>query len=167
MTIFDWIAMVVLALSVLAGLSRGLLFEVVSLMGWVIAFVLAQQFAQQVGGWVAPSGATWRYAAGFALIFVVILFGIGLVASMVRRLASAAGLRPTDRALGAIFGLARGALVLMAAGVAVHLFSLSRQPWWGASYSAAVVDTALQNAKPALPAKLASYLPEESVHDLK
>ena len=161
MALLDWIAVTLLGVSMLIGVWRGLLFEVISLMGWIAAFLLAQWFSPAVAAWL-PLGAQeapWRYAAAFVLIFVGVAFGVGLAASLVRSLAKVAGLRPVDRTLGAAFGLARGVLALLVAAVVVHLFSLRESVWWRESYSATVLDTALQSAKPALPEKLASYLP--------
>ena len=157
----DWIAVVLVAVSMLLGLLRGLVFEVILLAGWVAAFLCAQWLAEEVGRWL-PFGepaASWRYAAGFVLVFVAVAFSIGLVAALTRKLIAAIGLRPVDRVLGGVFGVARGAVALLAAAVVVHLLALSDSAWWHESRSAIVLDAALQGLKPALPEKLASYLP--------
>jgi len=159
--VLDWIAIALLVVSMLYGLVRGLVFEVISLAGWVAAFICAQWLAEDVGAWL-PFGdpaASWRYAAGFVLVFVAVAFGVGLVAALTRGLIAAVGLRPVDRVLGAAFGLARGAVTLLAIAVVVHLLALSDSAWWRESQSAIVLDAALQGLKPALPEKLASYLP--------
>lgn len=161
MAALDWIAIVLLVVSMLFGLVRGLVYEVILLAAWVAAFFCAQWFAADVGAWLPfgdPAGS-WRYAAGFALVFVAVVFGVGLVAAITRKLITAVGLRPVDRLLGAVFGLARGAVALLAVAVVVHLLALSDAAWWQASQSATVLDAALQGLKPALPEKLASYLP--------
>ncbi|MEJ8811155.1 CvpA family protein [Variovorax ureilyticus] len=161
MVLLDWIAVVLVVVSMLLGLLRGLVFEVVLLAGWVAAFLCAQWLADDVGRWL-PFGepaATWRYAAGFVLVFVAVAFSVGLVATVTRKLVTAIGLRPVDRVLGGVFGVARGALALLALAVVVHLLALSDSAWWHESRSAIVLDAALQGLKPALPEKLASYLP--------
>jgi membrane protein required for colicin V production len=159
--VLDWIAVVLVVVSMLLGLLRGLVFEVVLLAGWIAAFLCAQWLADDVGRWL-PFGepaATWRYAAGFVLVFVAVAFSVGLVAALTRKLVTAIGLRPVDRVLGGVFGVARGALALLAVAVVVHLLALSDSAWWHGSRSAIVLDAALQGLKPALPEKLASYLP--------
>ena len=161
MFLLDWIAVVLVVVSMLLGLLRGLVFEVVLLAGWIAAFLCAQWLADDVGRWL-PFGepaATWRYAAGFVLVFVAVAFSVGLVAALTRKLVTAIGLRPVDRVLGGVFGVARGALALLAVAVVVHLLALSDSAWWHGSRSAIVLDAALQGLKPALPEKLASYLP--------
>jgi len=160
--LLDWIAVALLGVSLLFGLVRGLVFEVISLAGWVAAFFGAQWFAADVAAWLPISGdpeASWRYALAFVLVFVAVAFGVGLLAALIRRLIAAVGLRPVDRMLGAVFGLARGAVALLAVAVVVHLLSLSESAWWREAHSAVVLDAALQGLKPALPEKLASYLP--------
>lgn len=161
MNLLDWVAVALLVVSMLIGLVRGLVFEVISLAGWVVAFFCAQWLAEDVGAWL-PFGdpaAAWRYAAGFALVFVGVAFGVGLVAALIRKLITVVGLRPVDRILGGAFGAARGAVALLALAVVVHLLALSESAWWHESRSAIVLDAALQGLKPALPEKLASYLP--------
>lgn len=162
MALLDWIAVVLLAVSLVLGLVRGLVFEVMSLAGWVVAFFSAQWFAGDVAAWLPISGdpeASWRYALAFVLVFIAVVFGVGLVAALTRKLIAAVGLRPVDRVLGGVFGLARGAVALLTLAVVVHLLSLSQSAWWRESHSALVLDAALQALKPALPEKLASYLP--------
>ena len=93
------------------------------------------------------------------LVFVGVAFGVGLLAALTRKLVAAIGLRPVDRILGGVFGVARGAVAMLAVAVVVHLLALSDSAWWHGSRSAIVLDAALQGLKPALPDKLASYLP--------
>jgi len=159
--LLDWIAVALIVVSMLFGLVRGLVFEVISLVGWVVAFVVAQWFASDVAAWL-PAGdpqASWRYPLAFVLLFVAVAFGVGLVASLTRKLIAAVGLRPVDRILGGAFGAARGAVALLVLAVVVHLLALSDSAWWHESRSAVVLDAALQSLKLALPEKLASYLP--------
>jgi membrane protein required for colicin V production len=158
--VLDWIAVTLVAVSLLLGLMRGLAFEVVLLAGWVVAFLCAEWLADDVGRLLPGEPTeTWHFAGGFVLVFVVVAFGGGLVAALTRKLVTAIGLRPVDRVLGGVFGLARSAVALLVAAVVVHLLALSDSVWWRESRSAVVLDTALQGLKPSLPEKLASYLP--------
>ena len=161
MAAFDWLALALIGLSALYGFSRGLVFEVISLLGWGAAFLCAQTFAAVVAAWlpIGETDAAWRYPLAFVLVFVAVAFGVGLMAALMRRLVTAVGLSPVDRALGGAFGLARGALVVLVLAVLVLLLALSGCAWWHESRSAGVLDAALQGLKPSLPDKLASYLP--------
>lgn len=161
MAFFDWIVLVLIAVSMTLGLWRGFVYEVIGLAGWIAAFVGAQWFAGSLAPWlpIGEPDAPWRYAAAFILLFIAIAFLGGLIAALTRKLVTVVGLRPVDRTLGGLFGAARALVALLAFAVVVHLLALGTQAWWQASVSAPWLDTALQGLKPALPQKLASYLP--------
>lgn len=145
MLAMDWIGLAVLLGSLLVGAWRGLLYEVFSVGGWVLAFFVAPWLAATVGDWLPLREASTqlRYAAGFGLVFVAVVFGAGVLAWLVRRLARAVGLRPADRVFGAVFGLVRGLLLVLLLGWALQLFQLDDQPWWRDSVTARAVELAL------------------------
>ena len=153
--------MLLIGASLLLGLWRGLVYEVIVLAGWIAAFIGAQWFAPAVAQWlpVGEPDAPWRYAGAFILLFILIAFAGGLVAALSRKLVTAVGLRPVDRVLGGLFGTARAVVALMAVAVIVHLLALGQEAWWLEARSAPWLDAALHTVKPTLPPKLASYLP--------
>jgi membrane protein required for colicin V production len=157
----DWVFLAVLLASFLLGMLRGLVYEVLSVMSWLAAFVLAQWLAPQAGSWLpmATSAEPVRYAAGFAVVFILAVFAGGLVAWGMRKLVEAAGLRPVDRVLGAAFGLVRGVVLLLAAAVVVNMTPLRTAAWWTESMGAAVSTVALKGLKPVLPERFGQYLP--------
>ena len=156
----DWVLLAVLALSLLVGLLRGLVFEVLSLLGWIAAFFIAQWFAPDVAAWLPLSTASppVRFAAAFVLTFVGAIFLAGLIAALVKKLVVAVGLRPVDRVLGALFGVVRGLVLLLVATVAIEMTALHTSAWWQESRGAPWLSAALQSLKPALPAQFARYL---------
>jgi membrane protein required for colicin V production len=161
MAVLDWVFAAVLLASLLLGAWRGLIFEVLSLVTWAAAFVLAQWFAPDVAQMLPLSGAgePVRYAAGFVLAFVAAVFAGGLVAVLVKRLITAAGLAPADRMLGAVFGLVRGVVVLLALAVVIAMTPLKSSAWWLESFGAGVLSAALKGLKPVLPQEFGKYLP--------
>ncbi len=161
MAVLDWVFGAVLLASLLLGAWRGLIFEVLSLVTWAAAFILAQWFAPDVAHVLPISGAgeAVRYAAGFVLVFVAAVFAGGLVAVLVKKLISAAGLAPADRMLGAVFGLVRGVVVLLALTVVVAMTPLKKSVWWTESIGAGVLGAALKGLKPVLPQEFGKYLP--------
>jgi membrane protein required for colicin V production len=158
---FDWIALGVLGISLLVGAWRGLVYELLSVLGWVAAFVLAQMFAPSVATSLPMSGSpeVLRYAAAFVLVFIGVAFAAGLLSWLVKKLIEAVGLRPIDRTLGAGFGLLRGAVLLLAAAVVVGMTPFKEAAWWKDSTSAPVLVTGLKGLKPVLPADFGRYLP--------
>lgn len=161
MAAMDWIMLVVLLASLVLGAWRGLVYELLSVLGWVAAFVLAQWLAPDAAGWLPMEGAAEpvRYAAGFMLVFVAAAFAAGLLAWLLKKLVEAIGLRPVDRTLGAAFGLLRGVVLLLALAVVVGMTSLKAADWWQESQGAVVLDAALRGLKPVLPAEFGKYLP--------
>jgi membrane protein required for colicin V production len=161
MAVLDWVFFAVLGISFLLGVLRGFVYEVLSVASWIAAFALAQWLAPQAGELLPMSGAAQplRYAAGFAVVFVVAVFAGGLVAWACRKLIEAVGLRPVDRALGAAFGLVRGVVLLLALAVVVHLTALRSAGWWTESAGAGVATAALRGLKPVLPERFGQYLP--------
>lgn len=161
MTALDWIFAGLLLASMLIGAWRGLVFEVLSLLGWVVSFFVAQWFADDMAA-VLPMGnsaAALRYAAGFTLVFVGAVFACGFLTWVAKKMVEAIGLRPADRALGAAFGLLRGVVLLLAVAVVAGLTPLHEADWWQESQSAPVLAGVLRGLKPALPDEFGRHLP--------
>lgn len=156
----DWILLGVLALSMLVGAWRGLVYEVLSLLGWVLAFYAAQWLAPQIAVLLPLQSVSEpvRYAAAFALIFIAFVFAWGLLVFLVKKLVDSIGMRPADRTLGAAFGLVRGLVLLLAATVVINMTALKRSDWWLESTGAQGLSSILKGLKPALPERFTQYL---------
>lgn len=158
----DWVLLAVLLVSVLIGAWRGLVYEVLSVAAWVSAFVIAQWLAADVGGRLPLGNASneARYLAGLALVFVATLVACMLLIALLKRFVAVVGLRPIDRALGALFGLARGVLLLMVVVLVASRTQLQRQPDWEASAGVKAVGNLVKTVVPMLPPEVIRYLPE-------
>jgi membrane protein required for colicin V production len=161
MTFVDWTLIGILGLSFVVGAWRGLVFEVLSVFVWIAAFVLAQWFAPDVAAKLpmAGTGQSLRYAAGFVLVFIGTAFVAGLFVQLIKKMVAAVGLRPVDRTLGAVFGLLRGAILLLAIAVVMNMTALKSQADWQASHGAAMLTELLTKLKPLLPQEFGKYLP--------
>lgn len=144
----------------LLGAWRGLVYEVLSVLGWVLAFFVAQWFAPDLATRLPVQSAAdpVRYAAAFVLIFIAAVFAAGLLAFLVKKLVAAVGLAPVDRVLGAAFGLLRGVILLLAATVVIDMTALKTSDWWRESKGAPVLAATLKALKPVLPEQFAKYL---------
>src|SRR5262245_31433591 len=121
------IALVLLVgISVIVGLWRGLTREVFSLIGWVVAYITAQALGPHVAPHlrIGTPGSALNIGAAFVLVFLVALVVWSIVTWLVSRLVQASVLNAVDRSLGAVFGLARGVLIAL---VIVTIVSLT--PW--------------------------------------
>ncbi len=161
MATLDWVLAAILVLSLAVGAWRGLVFEVLSVAGWVGSFVLAQWWAPAVAQWL-PMGQ-WspalRYAAGFVVVLVGSLFAVALLAMLARKVIEAVGLRPVDRILGAAFGLLRGLVIVLAATVVVLMTPAQDTAVWQQSKGAAMAASTLKHLKPILPERFGQHLP--------
>ena len=160
MTVLDGCVLTLLLGSMLLGAWRGLVFEVLSLLAWVAAALLARMFAAEAAVHLplGPLQGGSRYAASFVLVFIGAAFLCGWVATLGRQLVQAVGLRPVDRALGSLFGAARAALLLLVATLLLQWLPVQQQPWWQDSFSAPWLSLALQAMAPALPLELLQNL---------
>lgn len=161
MLLTDWVLLTVLVLSVLLGLWRGLVFEVLSVLGWVAAFLLAQAFAERLVPWLPIDGLAppLQLAIAFALIFIGVAFLGGFVAWLVQKLVASVGLRPVDRVLGGAFGLLRGLIILLAVALLVTMTQSQTAAWWADSPTAHALSGTLGHAKPLLPDALSRHIP--------
>lgn len=157
----DWFFVAVMALSVLVGALRGLVYEMLSVLSWVVAFMLAQWFALDMAVWLPMQGAKEpiRFAAGFLLVLVLALFAGAMVALLVKKLIAAIGLRPIDRLLGAFFGAARAAVLLLAITWVVGLTPWQHSESWQQGKGPKWGNAALRGLQPMMPEAYGRHVP--------
>lgn len=160
MTWLDYAVFGVLAASVVWGAWRGLVREVISILGWVIAFLAANLFAGPLGEAMPRAIPTpeLRVAAAFVAVFIGALVVTSLIALLLSKIVKAVGLGGLDRLLGALFGVARGLLIVLAAALLAGLTSAPRQAWWRDSVTGPALSAAALAAKPLLPPTFAERL---------
>lgn len=159
-TPFDYAVTAVIVLSLFFGLWRGVVSEILALLAWVAAFIAARTWAAPAGDLVASGMAepVWRQGAGFISIFVAVLILFALARWLLSMLLQAVGLRPLDRVLGAVFGAARGVLVVWVAVLLAGFTTLPQQAWWRQAALAPPLETAVLAARPWLPQDLAKRI---------
>jgi membrane protein required for colicin V production len=160
MVVFDYVVIGIVGLSLVLGLWRGVVSELIALAAWVLAFMAALEFGSQAGAalFTAIADPAIRALAGCALVFVGVLVAMSLVRLAVRSMVKALGLSLSDRLLGMFFGLARGVLVVLVLVAAGGLTSAPQQPWWKQAVLAQPLETAVLVARPWLPDDLAKRI---------
>ncbi len=128
---FDYILLAVIGISMVMSFYRGFIREAISLIGLVVAFLVAQQLSGTVGSfltqWVASRGIA--DVLGFALVFIIALIFMGLLGTSLGKLMDLAELSGTDRGLGLMFGLARGLLLIAIAALLYTSYGKLDKPW--------------------------------------
>lgn len=160
MTIFDYLVLFVLICSVLISTLRGLIKEVLSLVGWIVAFVIANAYGEALAPLlenVIP-GATTRLIVAFVALFIGVRILVGLLSMTLDALVKATGLTLADRGLGAMFGLARGLVIILAAVLLCGMTSIPQQPFWKHALLSPMAETAALTVLPLLPGEFAQRI---------
>lgn len=114
MTEIDWLIAAVLVLSCIVGMMRGVIREIVAILGWVAGIMCAFAFAGDLAEKIPlPSlGHLPRVLIASVVIVVGSLFVFGLFGALLRKMLEVAALTFEDRAFGAVFGFVRGVVVV-------------------------------------------------------
>ena len=129
---FDLAIIAVIVLSALFAFVRGIVREMLALATWILGFVLAIAYSGELSGlfsWVniAPVG---RQALAFLLILILVMIAGAILARSLAGVIRAIGLGFMDRLLGAIFGVARGLIVVVMFALVAGVTTLPKQDWW-------------------------------------
>lgn len=120
-----------IALSVLTGLFRGFVKELIALCVWILAIWLAYHYYYSLDPFLKTyiKDKHMRTAAAFVIILVATLIVGGLFNSLLNFIIKRTGLSGTDRALGMGFGLVRGIFIVALLMVAARMTSLPYQQY--------------------------------------
>lgn len=135
LTWLDWTFIALLAVTGITGLLRGLVREALGLAAWVVALLAARVLAQPVADLLA--GVIDSADGRLVLAFVLVILGVVLACGIIIRLLQAAvewvGMGLVNRLLGAAFGAAKGAAILVLVTIVIGLTPLARlEAWQGA-----------------------------------
>lgn len=139
MTTFDYAVLAIIGLSIFFSIMRGLVREVLALVGWVAAFFVAKTYTLELSPLLpeAIPTETLKYLAAFIILFLATLLISSLLAIALSQVFKKVGLSWIDRGLGALFGTLRGLIIV---GVLVFLGGLTDFPkevaWKNAMFSA-------------------------------
>ena len=132
MNVADAAIAAIVLVSVVIGMVRGFVVEVMALVVWIAAVVLAMSFGPEVSTWFGGSIElpSVRVALGYASVFIATLVAGAIVVFLLRKLVAGTGLTGTDRLLGMLFGLARGAIVVVVLVLLLGFTPMPRDAWW-------------------------------------
>ncbi|MGK5078380.1 CvpA family protein [Janthinobacterium sp. HLX7-2] len=160
MTIFDYLVLFVLVTSVLISMMRGLVKEILSLISWVVAFIVANAYGASVAKFlpeVVP-GEAIRLLLAFVVVFIGVRILMGLLGMTVDALVKVTGMSLADRTLGSLFGLARGLVIVLTAVILCGMTSIPQQPFWKNALLSPFAEQGARAIKPYLPAAYAQHV---------
>lgn len=152
-----------LLISVGIGVWRGLVFEVMSLAGWVVAYFAASPLAPLVAQ-LLPESTTSRFGPAalhlvtLVIAFVAVLIVWSLASRLVKMLIHATPLSVVDRLGGAGFGALRGVFIALLLVLVIGASPLAQSATWQASRAAPVLTGVLQDMAPLLPEPIARFV---------
>ena len=160
MTALDIIVLLIIGVTAVRGLMRGMVDTLFSLAAWFLAFMAGKWGALMVVPMLPASldSVNTRYFVAFALVFLVVLVGVLLLGHMIASMLRAAGLGGADKTLGGVVGLLKGGMIVMGFTLAAGLTSLPRTQLWQSAALSNSLEAAALRVLPLLPAKIAKYI---------
>lgn len=159
MTGLDYTVITVLVVSIAWGAWRGLVHEVFSLAGWIMAFLAGNLFAAPLSDLLpAVMRPELRVIVAFVAIFVGTLVIAALIAALITKFVTVSVLHSLNRWLGALFGLLRGLLIVVVLAMVAGMTSLPRRQAWTQSATGYSLAQTVVQLKPWLPPALAARM---------
>lgn len=159
MTTLDYGIVGLVAVSALLGMFRGIVREVLSLAGWVVAFLATKWLAPDLEP-LLPSGisASLRMPAAYGVVFLLSLTAMGLITVLVATVIRTAGLGFADRILGILFGLGRGLLVIILMVLAAGMTAIPKEAFWQQALLTKPLELMAVSVMPWLPEAISRHI---------
>lgn len=160
MTIFDYVVLTIIGLSIVLSVMRGLLREVLAIMGWVAAFYVAKTYTNQILPLMPADIPTesLRILAAFLVLFLATLLVASLLAIALSAIFKKIGLGWLNRLLGAVFGLARGLLIVCVLVFLAGLTNIPKDTRWRNAMFSAPIEALVISMLPWLPISIAKHV---------
>lgn len=155
--VLDVLLIIFFSISILIGIYRGLVKEVLSIGSWVLAGLVAFKFGEQAAVFIKPyiKQEPLDLAIAYVGVFIIALILFSIVSHLVSQLFASSGMSGIDRSLGSIFGALRAAVIVAVLVLVGRFMAMDQQQWWTESQL-------LPHAEPLVEA-IKSYLPEDIV----
>ncbi len=160
MTIFDYLVLFVLICSVVVSTLRGLVKEMLSLLGWIVSFMVANAYGASLARLLpdAIPGTATRLIVAFIVLFIAVRLLMALLTMTIDAVVKASGLTVVDRGLGGLFGLGRGLVLVLAAVLLCGMTAIPQQAFWKDALLSPLAETAARTVKPFLPGEFARHV---------
>ncbi|WP_036303388.1 CvpA family protein [Methylotenera sp. L2L1] len=160
MTVFDYIVLIIIGLSVILSVMRGMIREVLAIVGLVAAFYVGITYTNQLLPMMPvdiPNDAL-RVLAAFLVLFLATLLLATLLGIALSAIFKKAGLGWLNRFLGALFGVARGLLIVCVIVFLAGLTDIPKDPRWRNAMFSAPIEALVVNLLPWVPESIAKHV---------
>ena len=160
MTPIDYAIIVIILLSICFGCFRGFIRELLSLIGWFLAFYTANFFTDSLYQYIPFAlDDTIKYIAAYFIIFLLVLICASIIIKLINKFIKSVGLSFSNFILGGFFGFTRGVLIIFVMILLLEKTSFSLNPGWATSTYIPIIKKSVENTLP--------YLPEDWFKDVK
>lgn len=132
MTAIDYLIITILVISTGISFLRGFVKEAFSLAAWIAAVMLGYMYTDKLARLLSDAIEIpiLRTAVAFLLLFFTTLIIASMVTYILGQLVRRTGLGGTDRLIGMLFGIARGAIVVSVMVLVASATELNQANWW-------------------------------------
>lgn len=160
MTVFDYIVLAIIGVSILVSVIRGALKEILALLGWFLALYIGRTYSALLVPLLPdniPSEALKTMAA-FLMLTVTVLFLNSLLNIAISSLVSKIGLSWLSRLFGIVFGFARGLLIVCLCVFLAGMTSLPKERFWTDAMFSSPLEVLVKSLLPLLPERIAKHV---------
>ncbi|MGB7815496.1 MAG: CvpA family protein [Methylotenera sp.] len=160
MTSFDYTVLFIIGISIVVSMMRGAVREVLAIAGWLAAFYVAKTYAAQLIPLLPADIPTesLKVLAAFLILFLGVLLVTSLLLIALSGLIKKIGLNWFNRFLGALFGFARGLIIVCVLVLLAGLTSLPKDARWTNAMFSSPLEALVKLALPWVPQTIAKHI---------
>lgn len=160
MTLFDYIVLGIVGVSVVVSIMRGAVRELFAVLGWVVAVWVARTYATELAPLLPPDIPTdsLKLLAAFIILVLGVLLVSSLLCIAISRLIDKLGASWLNRTVGMLFGLFRGLLIVGVLVLLAGLTNLPKDPRWTNAMFSPPLEVLVKSALPWLPEPLTKHI---------
>jgi len=160
MTSFDYAVLTIIGLSIIFSVMRGMVREVLAILGWVAAFYVGRTYTDQILPMIPVDIPTesLRVLAAFLVLFLATLLLASLLGIALSAIIRKVGLGWLNRLLGAMFGVIRGLLIVCVLVFLAGLTSVPQDARWRNAMFSAPIEALVISILPWIPENIAKHV---------
>lgn len=156
----DYAISFLILVSAVIGLFRGFIKEAFALFTWIVAIGIGLHYSRDFAVLLQTviSYPSARIASAFILLFFMTLIVGSLISFILNHLVEKTGLTGTDRLLGMLFGIVRGAVLISVIVMLAGITPLPEDSWWKQSLLIPPFQSLAVWLKEHIPSELMGYI---------
>ena len=160
MTSFDYTVFIIIGACIIISMMRGAVREMLSIIGWLAALYVAKTYSTQLVPLLPQDIPTdsLRILAAFLILFLGVLLMVSLLSIALSSVLEKIGLCWLNRFFGALFGFAKGLLIVCILVFLAGLTSIPKDVRWTNAMFSSPLEALVKAALPFMPQKVAQYV---------